>query len=496
MDELHLVRLGLRLRRRALPARGVRADCRRAHPGGGRAGDVRNARARTSRRHRLRRDAAGHGRAVAAGGGLGSRPPASPRGATRSASRSFSWRGSACSGCRTSWVPGFITLAALELAVPVWAERAAPTTWHPQHIAERYGLLTLIVLGESILAATVADPVGARLGRSAPRPPAAHRRRAADRVLDVVDVLRSSGARSADQSRQGDRLGLRTLPRLCRRGGSRCGPGRQRRSGHPSREGQRGRRRCRRGDPGRGLSWCASGFSTTGRSTARLDGSARLPRCLVLLTPFTGYAVPLIGVILASLVAVKLVLQAPVRLIRRLTEVSMMISKVVRRTHMFLALFLFPWVLMYALEHARHESSRALRRQHTARARYRSSRNDRLVYDGVFPENAELRTISKQILMSVGLDGAHGVSRRQDGTIAINRNDLVSPRRLTYSPADRTLAHRTDAASSERVSGTVPPAARLRHGVPDSIRSGRSRSTSSSSRWCSGCCRGSGCGGK
>ena len=54
------------------------------------------------------------------------------------------------------WVPGFLTFAALELVVPVWAERAGPTTWHPQHIAERYGLLTLIVLGESILAANVA----------------------------------------------------------------------------------------------------------------------------------------------------------------------------------------------------------------------------------------------------------------------------------------------------------------------------------------------------
>ena len=54
------------------------------------------------------------------------------------------------------WGPGFLTCAALELAVPVWAERAASTTWHPHHIAERYGLLTLIVLGESILAATVA----------------------------------------------------------------------------------------------------------------------------------------------------------------------------------------------------------------------------------------------------------------------------------------------------------------------------------------------------
>ena len=43
-----------------------------------------------------------------------------------------------------------------ELAVPVWAERTATTTWHPHHIAERYGLFTLIVLGESVAAATLA----------------------------------------------------------------------------------------------------------------------------------------------------------------------------------------------------------------------------------------------------------------------------------------------------------------------------------------------------
>jgi low temperature requirement protein LtrA len=54
------------------------------------------------------------------------------------------------------WGPGFVVLVALELLVPAWAEAAARTTWHPHHIAERYGLLTLIVLGESILAATVA----------------------------------------------------------------------------------------------------------------------------------------------------------------------------------------------------------------------------------------------------------------------------------------------------------------------------------------------------
>jgi low temperature requirement protein LtrA len=50
----------------------------------------------------------------------------------------------------------FVLAAALELTVPMFAEKASRTPWHAHHIAERYGLFTLIVLGESILAATVA----------------------------------------------------------------------------------------------------------------------------------------------------------------------------------------------------------------------------------------------------------------------------------------------------------------------------------------------------
>jgi low temperature requirement protein LtrA len=49
---------------------------------------------------------------------------------------------------------GWWLMALVELAVPAWAERASPTPWHPHHIAERYGLFTIIVLGESVLAAT------------------------------------------------------------------------------------------------------------------------------------------------------------------------------------------------------------------------------------------------------------------------------------------------------------------------------------------------------
>ncbi|MFE9572180.1 low temperature requirement protein A [Streptomyces sp. NPDC006692] len=53
-----------------------------------------------------------------------------------------------------SWVFPLLVLA--ELSVPVIAELRRSTSWHPHHIAERYGLFTLIVLGETVSAATIA----------------------------------------------------------------------------------------------------------------------------------------------------------------------------------------------------------------------------------------------------------------------------------------------------------------------------------------------------
>ena len=50
----------------------------------------------------------------------------------------------------------FIVLFAVELSIPFWAERRNMTPWHPHHIAERFGLFTIIVLGESVLASTAA----------------------------------------------------------------------------------------------------------------------------------------------------------------------------------------------------------------------------------------------------------------------------------------------------------------------------------------------------
>lgn len=59
------------------------------------------------------------------------------------------------------WLPddlaiaSFVVLALMELAIPALAERSGVTPYHPEHIAERYGLFTTIVLGESVVAVVV-----------------------------------------------------------------------------------------------------------------------------------------------------------------------------------------------------------------------------------------------------------------------------------------------------------------------------------------------------
>ncbi|MGC5023080.1 low temperature requirement protein A [Micromonospora sp. DT47] len=53
-------------------------------------------------------------------------------------------------------LPGFLAIVLAELLLPFWARRPAPIIWHPRHITERYGLFTIIVLGESVLAASLA----------------------------------------------------------------------------------------------------------------------------------------------------------------------------------------------------------------------------------------------------------------------------------------------------------------------------------------------------
>ncbi|MBV0894787.1 low temperature requirement protein A [Microbacterium sp. NC79] len=61
-----------------------------------------------------------------------------------------------------------VVLILAEVSVPVVAEKNGTTPWHPHHITERYGLFTLILLGESLLASSnaiiAALQSGERLG--------------------------------------------------------------------------------------------------------------------------------------------------------------------------------------------------------------------------------------------------------------------------------------------------------------------------------------------
>ncbi|MEN3338394.1 MAG: hypothetical protein V7647_2070 [Acidobacteriota bacterium] len=105
---------------------------------------------------------------------------------------------------------------------------------------------------------------------------------------------------------------------------------------------------------------------------------------------------------------------------------------------MYVALFLFPWLLMYALSTA-VMNHRALFASGVPGGTPAYEKERELHYDVAFADNTDLRTISRQILSSVDLDGAHSVTRRRDGAVIITRNDLLTPRRLTFTPDTRIL---------------------------------------------------------
>ncbi|MGC4749796.1 low temperature requirement protein A [Micromonospora sp. DT201] len=61
-------------------------------------------------------------------------------------------------------IASFVLLGLADLLVPAVAERPGMTPWHPRHITERYGLFTLIVLGEAVLAISMAIQTGLDAG--------------------------------------------------------------------------------------------------------------------------------------------------------------------------------------------------------------------------------------------------------------------------------------------------------------------------------------------
>jgi hypothetical protein len=113
-----------------------------------------------------------------------------------------------------------------------------------------------------------------------------------------------------------------------------------------------------------------------------------------------------------------------------------MLSRLLRRSHMYLALFLMPWTLMYTIstvamnhrDHLRGDAGEGPPRFEKQFARS---------YAATFPEDATPQQKALQILRDFDLEGAHSIARpAPDGTITINRMDPLEPKRVVYRPAE------------------------------------------------------------
>lgn len=116
----------------------------------------------------------------------------------------------------------------------------------------------------------------------------------------------------------------------------------------------------------------------------------------------------------------------------------MKISPIIRRTHMYLALFLVPWVLMYAI------STIAMNHRHLFQEWYdhepaQWTLEREMPYTATFAPDTKRWIVGEQILTDLGIEGAHQTRGRLDRTITITRHNTVTPQRITYDPKAQTL---------------------------------------------------------
>jgi hypothetical protein len=99
---------------------------------------------------------------------------------------------------------------------------------------------------------------------------------------------------------------------------------------------------------------------------------------------------------------------------------------------MYLALFLTPWMLVYAI------STIAMNHRMPRPTTFIKEREE--TYTNTFEPGTPPREVARQILADLNLDGAFGVQGpTPEGRLTINRQGMLSPRRITFTPKDRHL---------------------------------------------------------
>jgi hypothetical protein len=116
------------------------------------------------------------------------------------------------------------------------------------------------------------------------------------------------------------------------------------------------------------------------------------------------------------------------------------ISVVLRRTHMFVALFLTPWIAMYAISTLVFNHNGFFRDLYGGSLE-RFDKEREIAYDRAFAADAPETEIGDQIRTDLGIRGNLNLRESEDGRYVFmqNGNDTFAPRRITYTPAGKKL---------------------------------------------------------
>jgi hypothetical protein len=114
-------------------------------------------------------------------------------------------------------------------------------------------------------------------------------------------------------------------------------------------------------------------------------------------------------------------------------------SKLIRRTHMYLALFLTPWMLIYALSGLVLNHGQAVRAFYGAKWGQMEKVEER-PYTASFSTDATPRMIGAQVLEHLGLSGSFNVQgQANQPRLIINRNGAFAQHRVTYFRTENRL---------------------------------------------------------
>jgi len=114
-------------------------------------------------------------------------------------------------------------------------------------------------------------------------------------------------------------------------------------------------------------------------------------------------------------------------------------SRLIRRIHMYLGLFLAPWMLLYAASTIAMNHRAWFERYYGGRLVVWEKEAERR-WGGDVPSGLSGRAVAARILADLGMQGAHTVNGPDaSGGITVVRSAALTPRRVHYSPSEGKL---------------------------------------------------------